>query len=188
MYRLTSKNHHYLATVLREGDCAIDLTAGNGHDAEFLLQHVGPAGVVFAFDLQLAAIEATAKRCEVWRDQLRLIHDCHSRLRESLPGEVRGNIGAVVGNLGYLPGGDREIITRAESSRVAVQEAFSLVRAGGVVSIIAYTGHPGGWDEAIAMRELFEQRRGPGWQIVVEGELAEDSGRPVWYLARKSEV
>jgi hypothetical protein len=108
-------------------------------------------------------------------------------LGEKLPIEARGKIAAVVANLGYLPSGDREIITRAESSRVAVQEAFSLVRMGGVVSVIAYTGPPGGREEAIAMRELFEQRRGSGWQVVVEGELSENSGRPVWFRARKME-
>jgi 23S rRNA U2552 (ribose-2'-O)-methylase RlmE/FtsJ len=187
MYRLTTLNHQYLSNILALGDYAIDLTAGNGHDAQFLLQQVGNAGLVFAFDLQLAAIEATMRRCEARGERLRLFHDCHSRLGEKLPIEARGKIAAVVANLGYLPSGDREIITRAESSRVAVQEAFSLVRMGGVVSVIAYTGHPGGREEAIAMRELFEQRRGSGWQVVVEGELSENSGRPVWFRARKME-
>ena len=46
-------------------------------------------------------------------------------------------------NLGFLPGGDREIITRPGTSVAAVQAALDIVRPDGLVSVLAYTGHPG---------------------------------------------
>ena len=46
-------------------------------------------------------------------------------------------------NLGFLPGGDRDIITRPGTSVAAVQAALDIVRPDGLVSVLAYTGHPG---------------------------------------------
>jgi len=188
MPRLTTLNHLRLSAILRDGDYAIDLTAGNGYDTAFLLSRVGAQGIVFAFDLQAAAIEATARRCAGWGAQLRLIQGCHSQVGTVVPKEAQGWVGAVVANLGYLPGSNHEIISRAESSCGAVRDAFRLVRPGGAVSVLAYTGHPGGREEACEMRELFEaQRREEGWRVTVEGDEEIDSIRPVWCWAEREE-
>ena len=48
--------HRVAESVLREGDLAVDATAGNGHDTVFLAQAVGETGKVFAIDVQAAAI------------------------------------------------------------------------------------------------------------------------------------
>ena len=48
-------------------------------------------------------------------------------------------------NLGYLPGGDPGVITRAEDAPAMLDAALAnSVRPGGVISILAYPGHPGG--------------------------------------------
>ena len=46
-------------------------------------------------------------------------------------------------NLGFLPGGDRAIITQPRTSVAAVRAALDIVRPGGLASVLAYTGHPG---------------------------------------------
>lgn len=47
-------------------------------------------------------------------------------------------------NLGYLPGGDKKIITRSETTVLALEAAKRILAPGGLISIVTYVGHPGG--------------------------------------------
>lgn len=47
-------------------------------------------------------------------------------------------------NLGYLPGGDKRIITSSASTLLALEAAKDLLLPGGLISVVAYVGHPGG--------------------------------------------
>jgi hypothetical protein len=47
-------------------------------------------------------------------------------------------------NLGYLPGGDKQLKTGAETTLRALKAASNVLQAGGLISVVAYTGHPGG--------------------------------------------
>lgn len=47
-------------------------------------------------------------------------------------------------NLGYLPGGDKEIKTRSETTLMALEAAKRILIPGGLISIVVYVGHPGG--------------------------------------------
>ena len=69
---------------------------------------------------------------------------------------------AVMFNLGYLPGGDKSIVTRAESTVIAIRIAAELLAPGGILTIVVYTGHPGGEEEAAAVESCcagLEQER-----------------------------
>lgn len=48
-------------------------------------------------------------------------------------------------NLGYLPGGDKTIITQSETTLKALEVAKSIMVPGGLISLVVYVGHPGGW-------------------------------------------
>ena len=56
--RPTALAHQFVREILREGDLAIDATAGNGHDTLVLAARVGESGRVLAIDIQPAAIES----------------------------------------------------------------------------------------------------------------------------------
>jgi len=155
MRRLTQQAHDNCRTVLARGEIAVDATAGNGHDTLFLAQQVGPAGTVFAFDLQSEAINETARRLQQHEfDNVALVQGDHAKLRELLPREFHGRVGAVMFNLGYLPGGDKKITTMPSSTLAALEQSLDLLRPGGIVTVLAYTGHAGGQDEADAIRGL----------------------------------
>ena len=51
----------YFISLLKEGDVAIDATAGNGYDTLKLCKAVGNSGKVYAFDIQKDAIENANK-------------------------------------------------------------------------------------------------------------------------------
>jgi predicted methyltransferase len=150
MRRLTELAHDILRASIQPGDAVLDATAGNGHDTRLLAECVGPSGRVYAFDLQAGSIAAL----QSLPAQVRLFEADHARLVEF----VREPIAAACFNLGYLPGGDHAIVTAAESTVAAVAAAWGLLKPGGVLTIIAYRGHPGGEAEASVVREWLDSR------------------------------
>ena len=158
MKLLTKLAHEFLANAVATGDTVIDATAGNGHDTRFLAELVGPSGRVIAFDVQPEAVEkTTAVLTEARLENVELYCRCHTHIGEVTPVSSRGSVAAVTFNLGYLPGSDKTVITKAESSRHAILSATRLIRPGGVVTIVSYTGHRGGAEEAIAVRRTLNE-------------------------------
>ncbi|KKM11767.1 hypothetical protein SY88_07055 [Clostridiales bacterium PH28_bin88] len=156
--------HKLLGEVVSAGDTAVDATAGNGHDTLYLARLVGEGGRVYAFDVQIPALEGTARRLEEAGlvDRVRLIHDGHEQMEQYVPPGVR----AVMFNLGYLPGGDHRVITVPESTLPALEQSFRLLLPGGVITIVIYTGHPGGSEEASQIEQAMAALPQPEWDVV----------------------
>ncbi len=157
MLRAVAFSHQLLRERLRSGDTAIDATSGNGHDTFFLTQLTGPEGMVFAFDVQSEAIAATRSLLEregVPAGSWQLIHAGHETLCDAVPQRWHGHIGTIIFNLGYLPGGDKTITTAAGSTVAAMRAALEILRPGGVIVAVLYTGHPGGMEEAQAVLDF----------------------------------
>jgi predicted methyltransferase len=145
--------HQLIEARVQPGEIVIDATAGNGVDTVFLSRLVGSAGVVHAFDIQSHALEQTALRLAAEQpDSDVRLHLCsHAELLERVPQEQHGKVAAVMYNLGYLPGQDHAVITTASSTLPALDASAQLLRRGGVITIVLYTGHPGGMEEAEAV-------------------------------------
>jgi hypothetical protein len=138
-------SHHFLGSFLRNGDTAIDATCGNGHDTLLLAGLIGENGHVWGFDIQGQAITETGRKLEKagLSSRVTLLQKGHEELAEHVAGPVQ----VVLFNLGYLPGGDRSIITRPETTAAALEQSLGLLTAGGIVLMSIYPGHGGGADE-----------------------------------------
>jgi predicted methyltransferase len=163
-----SRAHELLHGHLQPGDTVIDATAGNGHDTLLLAQLIAPGGRVFAFDIQPAALVATRSRlgsagipAESWQ----LIQAGHETMLAAMPPELHGRIAAVVFNLGYLPGGDKSVITAPATTLTALRAALQLLRPGGLLVAVLYPGHPGGAEEADAVRAFAAALSPESWQV-----------------------
>jgi len=180
---LTHTAHQRLLPRLHEGDLAVDATAGNGHDTLFLARRVGVEGHVYAFDIQPQALEETGRRLQEagMASRVTLLQAGHEEMERRLPAEVRGHLAAVMFNLGYLPGSDKQRVTTASTTLQALEQAVRLLAPGGLLSVLAYRGHPGGREEAEAVGERLSSL--PGLAI----EVLESPG-PVLFLARKRGV
>ena len=58
-----------------------------------------------------------------------------------------GSASLVCFNLGYFPNSDHnkaETVTQSDTTVAAIEAATSVVKNGGLISILAYIGHPGG--------------------------------------------
>lgn len=151
MMRATELAHLLMRQVLKPGDLVVDATVGNGHDTLLLAGLVGASGRVFGFDVQAAAIAETASRAADL-PQVTLIRDGHETMAQHLPPDCRGRLTAVMFNLGYLPGAPRAVITRTETTLSALGQALDWLAVKGLVTLVLYPGHPGGAEEAGAVR------------------------------------
>lgn len=142
-----------LEKAISPGDYAIDATAGNGHDTLFLTKLVGADGHVFAFDVQEEAIQQTKKRLveNNAEHQATLFLQSHDQLMNVLPEDCNGKITAAVFNLGYLPGGDKSIVTEANSTISAIEQLLELMAVEGIIVLVVYHGHPEGAVEKDAL-------------------------------------
>ncbi len=138
-------SHFLLKQKVGLGDRVVDATCGNGHDTLFLAQLVGPAGRVWGFDIQRRALAAT--ECLLaghgCRDRVELLEAGHERIGDLVPEPLA----AVIFNLGYLPGGDRQIVTRPETTLQALSSAADMLLPRGLLLAVVYTGHAGGAEE-----------------------------------------
>lgn len=148
--RITERAHLAVRTAVKPGEEVVDATAGNGHDTVFLAKLVGAGGRVFAFDIQeeaLAATRANLDAAGVPSERVSLIRESHVGLGD----HVINPVAAVMFNLGYLPGGDHQICTRCEETVIALESAWAVIRAKGILTVACYRGHPGGQEESSAV-------------------------------------
>lgn len=167
--QLTDIAHDYVAAAVHPGDHVVDATVGNGHDTVFLADLVGPQGRVFGFDVQALAIQRTGRLLEdAAISHVELIHASHAEMAAHVPSESNGELSAVMFNLGYMPGSDKSIITQPDSTRFAIQAALGLLRAGGIVTVMAYPAHHGGQLELDAVEALIADLPPSQFQLIRE--------------------
>ncbi len=184
-FQITEYCHHFLEEYVRENDCCIDATAGNGNDTEFLCRMVGEGGKVYAFDVQEEAIRQTRLRLENAGLTARasLIPDGH----ENMAKYVQEEASAVVFNFGYLPGGDHKVATRPETSLIAVEQGLGLLKKGGVMSLCIYSGGDTGYEEKEALLSYLKELDSKKWLVLVNSyyNRKNDPPLPVFVIRLK---
>lgn len=146
--------HGFIRMRIGEGGTGVDATAGNGNDTLFLAKCVGNTGRVFSFDIQKMALAKTTELLQSngFSHNVTLINDGHEKMIEY----INQPVDAIVFNLGYLPGGDHSITTNPDSTIEAVKAGLSLLKPGGILCIVVYTGHLGGEEEQEALESFME--------------------------------
>ena len=169
--------------VLRPGDTVIDATLGNGHDACTLAELVGPEGRLIGFDIQPDAVERSRERLrEAGLDGRCTLHAVgHQHMKDYVTGPVR----CVVFNLGWLPGGNKEITTLWETTRQAVSAALELLAPMGVCTICAYPGHAEGDHERHELGELLSALRPQEFNVLHQRFLNAGPGAPECFVIQK---
>lgn len=151
MLNLRETEKAFLEPHIFPGGTVVDFTMGNGNDTLWLSQRVGPAGRVYAFDIQQQALDRTAQRLKIEGeyDNYTLICDSH----HNAPQYVKTPICAGIFNLGFLPGGDKGITTLRETTLPAVEYALTLLAPKGALLIAVYPGHEEGRLEGELLQE-----------------------------------
>ncbi|AMC94640.1 SAM-dependent methyltransferase [Erysipelothrix larvae] len=140
----------------------IDMTCGNGHDTLFLAQHCYH---VYAIDIQAQAIENTKKRTRDFKNITTILKD-HSTLDFHEFGPIDG----AIYNLGYLPGGDKSIITTKETTLQSLHALVSVVTS--FLVITCYPRHDGGSEETHAVQNFIHSLNKPITQFTYDKPLS----------------
>ena len=163
--KTTSLAMHIVSDYISPGDTVVDCTMGNGYDTLSLAEAAGCTssgdrkGTVYAFDIQQEALDATKKYlsengiADPGQANIHLILDSHTEIDRYLA-DIPDKISAFVFNLGFMPGRNKTIMTTEKTSLPAVKKAINLVKTGGIVSIMAYSGHREGEEECAALQEF----------------------------------
>ncbi|WP_409270980.1 class I SAM-dependent methyltransferase [Neobacillus sp. SCS-31] len=138
-----------LEKAVMEGGAAVDATMGNGHDTLFLTLLTGENGMVFAFDIQAEALEATKRKLAEngTGSRATLFHAGHERAAELIPSQYHGQLQGAIFNLGYLPGSDKSIVTKPATTISAIEQLLGMMAPGGIIVLVIYHGHEGGAEE-----------------------------------------
>ena len=162
---------HLVRPYVTQDSIVIDATCGNGHDTLALAQ-MDPAKL-YAFDIQQDAILAATALLEangygksIAEGRFIIRQLPHEKMADAFTETDAAPIRVVLFNLGYLPGGDKEITTKATSTLQAVQAAMELLEIDGVICITMYSGHEAGKAEKAALLDFAEALDTKKWHAV----------------------
>lgn len=204
--RTTEFAMHIVRAYVQPWDIAIDATCGNGHDTLRLARMLqlrdsaeedAQTGRLFAFDIQRQAIHATEELLirEGYADALgsKITLTClgHEDMKEyfrsrRIPSEGDGFAGAIIFNLGYLPGGDKSLTTKTGTTLTAVRDALTLLRRDGLLCVTMYGGHAEGANEKRALLAFAEELDPGRWHVSYINMLNQKQSPPeILLISRK---
>ena len=181
---------HWAEELIRQavepGARVIDATMGNGYDTQWLAELVGESGHVYGFDIQLEAVNRTRDRLAAagLENRATLFHDGHEHIAE-LVGEP---VDAAVFNLGWLPGTDKALRTRAETTLTAVNAALDRLKEGALMTICIYPGHPEGRDELDRLIAWGRALPGEKYDVMARAYLNQSGDPPVLIAVKKNKT
>ena len=128
--------------TVREKDIVIDATVGNGNDTLFLASLV-PKGKVIGYDIQKKAIDNTKNLVKNFSN-VTLFNESHENIYKL---NLKNKVSLILFNLGYLPGGNKDITTKSSSTLKAIKHSLKLLNNKGKILIVFYS-HKEGKKEA----------------------------------------
>ncbi|QLK86296.1 class I SAM-dependent methyltransferase [Staphylococcus sp. 17KM0847] len=144
-----------MTTHVHTNSTVIDATCGNGLDTTFLAQLV-PNGHVYACDIQSQAIVTTRQRTAQYSN-VSIIQTGHEKIIDYIQPTHLQSLDGAMFNLGYLPKGDKSIVTRPETTIVAIEQILKHLRPKGIIVLAVYPGHEEGRIESEHVKQYVQQ-------------------------------
>ncbi|MFZ7944972.1 tRNA (mnm(5)s(2)U34)-methyltransferase [Neobacillus sp. 19] len=77
-------------------------------------------------------------------ERVTVFHAGHEQLSVRIPTEHQKKIAGAIFNLGYLPGSDKTIVTRPETTIAAIEQLLAMMVPEGIIVLVIYHGHEQG--------------------------------------------
>ena len=137
--------HMVLAEKLKTAEIIVDATCGNGWDCLFLAQNSLAIAKIHAFDIQKESILKTQQLLakNQLSDKVVYYQDNFVNIKKYLAKKID----ITIFNLGYLPGGDKQITTSVEDLLKILPEIMEILAEQGVIVLVSYLGHEQGKKE-----------------------------------------
>ena len=184
LYRPIPFIHHQLEKHLSPSSLVVDATVGNGHDSEYITSLLGYRGQLFGFDIQEAAITATAEKVKNANCRTTLFHKSHAEMFTTLS-HFAERIDCVIFNLGFLPHHDETVTTLLPSTYSAILQALCLLRKKGLLLIVTYPGHGAGKTEFDVLEHLFKFADTKKFYITSYAQVNDCNNPPIVYCIEK---
>jgi hypothetical protein len=181
--------HRCWERLIQPGDAVIDATSGNGHDTVFLAELVvcKNSGLVIGLDIQENAIANTQSRLnkkftKSQLDRVHLFQLSHAAFPEIA---YQQPIKLIIYNLGYLPGGNKELTTLSETTLQSLQCAMEIISPLGSISITCYPGHEQGAIEEKDLLDLVSRLDPQEWNVTRHQWINRQKAPNLLILTRK---
>ena len=153
---ILNKVRQIIDKTLKENDIAVDMTTGNGNDTLYLCNILNK-GSVFGFDVQRDAINNTDKLLkDNKKENYKIFNKSHENINVTLK-DYKGKISLILFNLGYLPNGDKNIMTNHISTVNAIENSFEMLNNKGIILIVIYP-HEEGKKEGTYIKKYLEDK------------------------------
>lgn len=168
-------SHYIIQNFCKNKKVAIDATLGNGHDTDFLHEIFEK---VYSIDVQSNAIKKySSKNIK----NVILINDSH----ENLQNNIKENADCIMYNLGYLPGGDKSVTTKMETTLKSLGSALSILNNEGIITIAIYSGHDEGKKEKTAILDFLKDLPKHKFGVMIHSFLNRKNSPPDLIIVEK---
>ncbi|GAB6170264.1 class I SAM-dependent methyltransferase [Clostridium carnis] len=164
-----------IKNFLCERNIAIDATLGNGYDSDFLSENFKS---VYSFDIQSIACTLYLEK---EKDNVKVINDSHDKFDIYIKEEVD----CIMYNLGFLPGGNKEITTIHSTTIESLKIGLSLLKKGGIITICIYNGHNEGKKEETCILEFLQNLPKSKYGVMLHSYLNRSSVAPILAVIEK---
>lgn len=173
----------FIFKKIKKNDMIVtDMTLGNGHDSLNILNILKGNGFLYSFDIQDIALENSKKLLKncVYQNY-NLIKDNHKNFDKY----IEKNIDIGIFNLGYLPGGDKNITTKAEDVLICLEKLIQTLNENGIILITLYPGHESGKEEIRLIESFFRKINQKNYNIIKFDFINQKNNPPYILLLEK---
>ncbi len=171
---ISDLSHYIIKDFVENKGVAIDGTLGNGYDTDFLSSLFNK---VYAFDIQKEACENYINN----KGNVNIINDSHHLFKVY----VNEKVDCIMYNLGFLPGGNKEITTLHKTSLESIKVGLDILNSGGIMTICIYRGHDEGKIEETCILEYLKTLPKNEFGVMVQSYLNRQYNSPLLVVIEK---
>lgn len=172
---ISDLSHYIIKDFVKNKKVAIDGTLGNGYDTDFLAILFEK---VYSFDIQKEACDNYINKKN---DNVTVINDSHHLFNKY----IEEPVDCIMYNLGFLPGGNKEITTLHNTSLESIKIGLDLLNSGGIMTICIYRGHNEGKIEETCIVEYLKTLPKNQFGVMVQSYLNRQDVSPLLVIVEK---
>lgn len=155
---ILNKTRQIIDKTLKEKDIVIDATIGNGKDSLFISNYI-TKGYLYGFDIQDEAINNTKNLLSKNNfNKYTLFKENNKNIYKKL-NYLKNKVSLIIYNLGYLPGGNKNITTNYKDTILSIKNSLKLLNNKGIILITIYPGHKEGKKEEINILKYLDKNK-----------------------------
>ena len=100
----------------------------------------------------------------------------------------KDSVSLIMFNLGYLPGGDHSLSTKADTTIEALEKGLNLLHEGGMISLLIYSGGDSGFEEKKQVLAWLRELPYDKYTVLVEAFYNKPNNPPLPVYILKNET